>query len=79
MLLLSKINAVATAPLVMHGSSSVPPEYVAIVNQYGGDLAGARGVEEETIKEAAKYTRYMEDHSFEMLRQAMASLGSEVT
>ncbi len=42
-------------PLVMHGSSSVPQEYVEIVNQYGGDLAGARGVDEATITEAAKY------------------------
>jgi fructose-bisphosphate aldolase class II len=42
-------------PLVMHGSSSVPPEYVAIVNEFGGDLAGARGVNEATISEAVKY------------------------
>ncbi len=42
-------------PLVMHGSSSVPQEYVQIVNQYGGDLAGARGVDESTISEAVQY------------------------
>lgn len=42
-------------PLVMHGSSSVPQEYVKVVNQYGGDLAGARGVDESTISEAVKY------------------------
>lgn len=42
-------------PLVMHGSSSVPQEYVEIVNKYGGDLAGARGVDEATISEAVKY------------------------
>jgi len=42
-------------PLVMHGSSSVPQEYVEIVNQYGGDLAGARGVDEDTISEAVKH------------------------
>lgn len=42
-------------PLVMHGSSSVPQEYVEIVNKYGGDLVGARGVEEATIREASKY------------------------
>lgn len=42
-------------PLVMHGSSSVPQEYVTIVNKYGGDLAGAKGVSEETISEAVKY------------------------
>jgi len=42
-------------PLVMHGSSSVPQEYVELVNQYGGDLGGARGVLEETISEAVQY------------------------
>ncbi len=42
-------------PLVMHGSSSVPQEYVTMCNQYGGDLKGARGVEESTISEAVKY------------------------
>ncbi len=42
-------------PLVMHGSSSVPQEYVAICNEFGGDLAGARGVMEETITEAAQF------------------------
>lgn len=42
-------------PLVMHGSSSVPQEYVALCNQYGGNLAGARGVLEETITEASRY------------------------
>jgi fructose-bisphosphate aldolase class II len=42
-------------PLVMHGSSSVPQEYVALCNQYGGDLAGAKGVDESTIAEAVQY------------------------
>ena len=42
-------------PLVMHGSSSVPQQYVEIVNEYGGDLAGARGVDEDTISEAVRY------------------------
>ncbi len=42
-------------PLVMHGSSSVPQEYVKMCNEYGGDLGGARGVLEETIADAAQY------------------------
>jgi len=42
-------------PLVMHGSSSVPQEYVELCNKYGGDLAGARGVDEATIAEAVKH------------------------
>ena len=36
--------------LVMHGSSSVPPELVAIVNQYGGQMRKAMGVPMEAIQ-----------------------------
>lgn len=42
-------------PLVMHGSSSVPQKYVEIINKFGGDLAGAKGVDEDTISEAVKF------------------------
>lgn len=42
-------------PLVMHGSSSVPQEYVELINQFGGDMKGARGVLESTISEAVKF------------------------
>lgn len=41
-------------PIVLHGSSSIPQEYVAMVNQYGGDLAAAIGIPEEQLREAAK-------------------------
>jgi len=41
-------------PLVMHGSSSVPQEFVALINKYGGDMPGSMGVPEEAIAEAAK-------------------------
>ena len=37
-------------PLVMHGSSSVPQEYVAIVNKYGGKMPDARGVPMSAIQ-----------------------------
>jgi fructose-bisphosphate aldolase class II len=40
-------------PLVMHGSSSVPQEEVARINAAGGNLKGARGVNEEEFKRAA--------------------------
>lgn len=40
--------------LVMHGSSSVPPEMVAIVNQYGGQVANAKGVPTAMIQDAIK-------------------------
>jgi fructose-bisphosphate aldolase class II len=40
-------------PIVLHGASSVIPEYVDMINQYGGNIAGARGVPEEMLRRAA--------------------------
>jgi len=40
-------------PIVLHGASSVIPEYVDIINKYGGNLAGAQGVPEEMLRKAA--------------------------
>lgn len=42
-------------PLVLHGASTVLPEFVAKCNEYGGDIPGAQGVPEDMIKTAAKY------------------------
>jgi fructose-bisphosphate aldolase class II len=42
-------------PLVLHGASTVLPEFVAMCNQYGGSIPGAQGVPEDMILEAAKY------------------------
>ncbi len=41
-------------PIVLHGSSSVPQEYVDMCNQYGGNLPNAIGIPEEQLREAAK-------------------------
>ncbi|ARN56584.1 class II fructose-1,6-bisphosphate aldolase [Sedimentisphaera salicampi] len=41
-------------PLVMHGSSSVLPEFKDLINKYGGDMPDAMGVPEEAITEASK-------------------------
>jgi len=41
-------------PLVMHGSSSVPAELVAVINKYGGKMPHTMGVPEEAIARAAK-------------------------
>lgn len=41
-------------PIVLHGSSSVLPEYVEIINKYGGKMEGAVGVPEEQLRKAAK-------------------------
>jgi fructose-bisphosphate aldolase class II len=41
-------------PLVMHGSSSVPQEEVSRINAAGGNLKGAKGVNEDEFASAAK-------------------------
>ncbi len=41
-------------PIVLHGSSSVPQEYVEMVNKYGGNMPGAVGVPEEQLRRASK-------------------------
>ena len=40
-------------PIVLHGSSSVPQEFVAKVNQFGGNMPNAIGVPEEQLRKAA--------------------------
>ena len=40
-------------PLVLHGSSSVLPQFVEEANKYGGNLPGAKGVPEDLIRKAA--------------------------
>ena len=41
-------------PIVLHGSSSVPQEYVDIINEYGGKLPDAVGIPEEQLRKASK-------------------------
>ena len=40
-------------PIVLHGASSVIPEYVDMINKYGGKMDNARGVPEEMLRKAA--------------------------
>jgi fructose-bisphosphate aldolase class II len=40
-------------PIVLHGASSVIPEYVDMINQYGGQMPGAMGVPEDMLRKAA--------------------------
>ncbi len=40
-------------PIVLHGASSVVPEYVRLINQYGGKMDGAVGVPEDQLRKAA--------------------------
>ena len=41
-------------PIVLHGASSVPQEYVQMINTYGGNMPGAIGVPEDQLREAAR-------------------------
>ena len=41
-------------PIVLHGSSSVPQEFVRIINENGGKMPDAVGIPEEQLREAAK-------------------------
>ena len=41
-------------PIVLHGSSSVPVEYVKIIEQYGGKIPDSVGIPEEQLRKAAK-------------------------
>ena len=41
-------------PIVLHGSSSVPQEFVEKVNKFGGNMPGAIGVPEEQLRQAAR-------------------------
>ena len=45
-------------PIVLHGASSVPQEYVALVNKFGGAMPDAIGIPEEMLRKAAQ-TRYL--------------------
>ena len=40
-------------PIVLHGASSVMPEYVDIVNRFGGRMADAIGIPEDMLRKAA--------------------------
>lgn len=52
--ILEKIEAALPGyPIVLHGASTVLPEFVEKCNKYGGELAGAKGVPEEMLRKAA--------------------------
>ena len=40
-------------PIVLHGSSSVPQEFVEMINTYGGNMPNAIGIPEEQLRKAA--------------------------
>jgi fructose-bisphosphate aldolase class II len=52
--ILADIEAIVPAlPLVLHGASSVPQEIVDQINEYGGEISGARGIPIDQLHKAA--------------------------
>ena len=52
--ILKEIKArIPNTPIVLHGASSVPQEFVKMCNEYGGQIPGAKGVPEEMLRKAA--------------------------
>jgi len=41
-------------PIVLHGASSVPRQFLEEINQYGGDMPGAIGIPEDMLRQAAR-------------------------
>ena len=41
-------------PIVLHGASSIPKEYVDIINKYGGQLDNAAGIPEDQLRKATQ-------------------------
>ncbi|MCL2637380.1 MAG: class II fructose-1,6-bisphosphate aldolase [Oscillospiraceae bacterium] len=41
-------------PIVLHGASSVPQDFLEEINKYGGDMPGAIGIPEDMLRQAAK-------------------------
>lgn len=46
-------NRLPGFPIVLHGASSVIPEFVSMINKYGGDMPDAVGVPEDMLRRAA--------------------------
>ena len=46
-------NRLPGFPIVLHGASSVMPEFVSMINKYGGDMPDAVGVPEDMLRRAA--------------------------
>ena len=49
-------------PIVLHGSSSVPQEYVKMINEHGGKMPDAVGIPEEQLRKAARAVRVQDQH-----------------
>jgi len=51
---LKKVKELIGVALVLHGASGVYEEYVKKINEFGGEIKGAKGVPDEELKKAIK-------------------------
>jgi fructose-bisphosphate aldolase class II len=51
---LVRVKELTGIPLVLHGASSVPEDMVALANQFGGKIEGAKGVPFDVLKECVQ-------------------------
>ena len=52
--ILAKVKErIPNTPIVLHGASTVIPEFVEMCNKYGGNIPGAKGVPDEMLHEAS--------------------------
>jgi len=51
---ISKVKELTQLPLVLHGASGVPAQWVELAEKYGADLSGAKGVPDEVLQEAVR-------------------------
>ncbi|MDR1628613.1 MAG: class II fructose-1,6-bisphosphate aldolase [Oscillospiraceae bacterium] len=47
-------NRLPGFPIVLHGASSVVPEFVAMINRFGGEMPDAIGIPEEMLRQSAQ-------------------------
>ena len=61
-------------PLVLHGASTVDPNIIALINQYGGKLKNANGIPKELLTQAIKNHNIVKINSDTDLRLAITSM-----
>ncbi len=72
--ILSEIeNLLPNFPLVLHGASSVPQKYVEKINKFGGNVKGAKGVDESLLAKACREHNVCKINSDTDLRMAYIS------
>lgn len=67
-------RALPNYPLVLHGASTVDPNIIALINQYGGKLKNANGIPKELLTQAIKNHNIVKINSDTDLRLAITSM-----